>query len=95
MASAAPRAVTARELFGEAAASAAPGRKHSTAHLDEPVTSRDIFGIVRGRCLKARRVAGRADERAAAPGAPRLFPFSDRLTPPRAVRLRVLPEADR
>jgi hypothetical protein len=60
MASAAPRAVTARELFGEAAApSSEEGRKHSTAHLDEPVTSRDLFGIVRGRCLKARRSRAR------------------------------------
>jgi hypothetical protein len=66
MGSAAPRAVTARELFGETAApSSAAGRKHSTAHLDEPVTSRDLFGIVRGRCLKARRSSGRADTRRA------------------------------
>ena len=60
MAAAAPRGgvITARELFGSerasSSATAPPKRQHSTAHLEDPVTSRDLFGAVRGRCLQAR-----------------------------------------
>ena len=75
---AAPRAgvVTARELFGSesACSGGAPAkRQHSTAHLEDPVTSRDLFGTVRGRCQQVR-----AAQRVAARGRARtcLFSFS-------------------
>ena len=52
---AAPRVFTARDLATSASgAGGGEGRKHSTAHLEDPVTQRDIFGAVRGRCLQAR-----------------------------------------